>query len=113
MSNQRLIRFSCDRGMRTRELTSANSDPPPMRGDGAPHNRRVWWAGLALAVGGFGMGMGEFVMLGLLASVAGNFGVSRPRAGHVVSAYAPGVVVGAALIAVAAARWLPAMRRRW
>ncbi len=62
------------------------------------------WAELALAVGGFGIGTGEFVMMGLLPGVAGNFQVSIPDAGHVISAYALGVVVGAPLIAVIAAR---------
>jgi MFS transporter, DHA1 family, inner membrane transport protein len=66
-------------------------------------NRR--WAELALATGGFGIGTGEFVMMGLLPSVADNFGISIPAAGHVISAYALGVVVGAPLIAVMAARW--------
>jgi DHA1 family inner membrane transport protein len=60
---------------------------------------------LALALGGFGIGTGEFVMMGLLPNVAGNFGISIPTAGHVISAYALGVVVGAPLIAVGAARW--------
>lgn len=86
------------------------SDPPAMRGDGAPHNCRVRWAELALAIGGFGIGTGEFVMMGLLPSVAGNLDVSIPRAGHIISAYALGVVVGAPLIAVTAARW---PRHRW
>ena len=63
------------------------------------------WAELALAVGGFGIGTGEFVMMGLLPDVAGNFSVSIPAAGHIISAYALGVVVGAPLISVAAARW--------
>jgi MFS transporter, DHA1 family, inner membrane transport protein len=63
------------------------------------------WAELALAIGGFGIGTGEFVMMGLLPDVAGNFSVSIPSAGHVISAYALGVVVGAPLISVAAARW--------
>jgi MFS transporter, DHA1 family, inner membrane transport protein len=63
------------------------------------------WAELALAVGGFGIGTGEFVMMGLLPDVAGNFSVSIPAAGHVISAYALGVVIGAPLISVAAARW--------
>ena len=63
------------------------------------------WAELALAIGGFGIGTGEFVMMGLLPDVAGNFSVSIPAAGHVISAYALGVVVGAPLISVAAARW--------
>jgi DHA1 family inner membrane transport protein len=63
------------------------------------------WAELALAVGGFGIGTGEFAMMGLLPNVAGDFGISIPRAGHVISAYALGVVIGAPLIAVIAARW--------
>ena len=63
------------------------------------------WAELALAIGGFGIGTGEFVMMGLLPDVAGNFSVSIPSAGHVISAYALGVVLGAPLISVAAARW--------
>lgn len=69
--------------------------------DGSRHGRTE----LALAVGGFGIGTGEFVMMGLLPSVATEFGVSIPSAGHAVSAYALGVVVGAPLIAVIAARW--------
>jgi DHA1 family inner membrane transport protein len=63
------------------------------------------WAELALAVGGFGIGTGEFVMMGLLPDVAANFKVSIPAAGHIISAYALGVVLGAPLISVAAARW--------
>ena len=66
---------------------------------------RFGWAVLALALGGFGIGTGEFVMMGLLPHVAGNFGISIPTAGHVISAYALGVVVGAPLIAIGAARW--------
>jgi MFS transporter, DHA1 family, inner membrane transport protein len=63
------------------------------------------WAELVLAIGGFGIGTGEFVMMGLLPNVAGHFSVSIPTAGHVISAYALGVVVGAPLISVIAARW--------
>jgi DHA1 family inner membrane transport protein len=63
------------------------------------------WAELALAVGGFGIGTGEFAIMGLLPHVAGDFDVSVPAAGHVISAYALGVVIGAPLIAVIAARW--------
>src|SRR6202521_2669267 len=67
--------------------------------------RQVYLAEVALAVGGFGIGTGEFAMMGLLPNVAGDFGISIPRAGHVISAYALGVVIGAPLIAVIAARW--------
>ena len=66
--------------------------------------RQVHLAGLALAVGGFGIGTGEFGIMGLLPDVAGDIGVSIPLAGHVISAYALGVVVGAPVIAVLAAR---------
>jgi MFS transporter, DHA1 family, inner membrane transport protein len=66
---------------------------------------RFGWAVVALALGGFGIGTGEFVMMGLLPQVAQSFGISIPTAGHVISAYALGVVVGAPLIAIGAARW--------
>ena len=61
-------------------------------------------AEFALAVGGFGIGTGEFGIMGLLPDVAGDIGVSIPVAGHVISAYALGVVVGAPVIAVLAAK---------
>jgi DHA1 family inner membrane transport protein len=70
-----------------------------------PSASQIRWAVLALALGGFGIGTGEFVMMGLLPHVAENFRISIPSAGHVISAYALGVVVGAPLIAVGAARW--------
>jgi MFS transporter, DHA1 family, inner membrane transport protein len=66
---------------------------------------RAQWAELALAIGGFAIGTGEFVMMGLLPDVASDFSVSIPTAGHVISAYALGVVVGAPVISVIAARW--------
>ena len=50
---------------------------------------------LALALGGFGIGTGEFVMLGLLPNVASSLGESIPHTGLLISAYALGVVVGA------------------
>ncbi|MEU6576950.1 MFS transporter [Streptomyces sp. NPDC046805] len=59
---------------------------------------------LALAVGAFGIGTTEFVMMGLLPDVADDLRVSIPTAGHLVSAYALGVVVGAPLLAAATAR---------
>src|ERR1700692_3884140 len=66
--------------------------------------RQVCLAELALAVGGFGIGTGEFGIMGLLPDVAGDIGVSIPVAGHVISAYALGGVVGAPVIAVLAAK---------
>ncbi len=59
---------------------------------------------IALAVGGFGIGTGEFAIMGLLPDVASSYQVSIPTAGYVISAYALGVVIGAPIIAVLAAR---------
>ena len=59
---------------------------------------------LVLAVGGFGIGTGEFAIMGLLPEIATGLGVSVPEAGHLISAYALGVVVGAPLIALLAAK---------
>jgi DHA1 family inner membrane transport protein len=71
----------------------------------APTRRsRANLALLALAVGGFAIGTTEFVTMGLLPEVAAGTGTDIPTAGHYVSAYALGVVVGAPLIAVLAAR---------
>ncbi|MFE9120665.1 MFS transporter [Streptomyces sp. NPDC007172] len=55
---------------------------------------------LALAIGAFGIGTTEFVIMGLLPEVAGTFGVSIPTAGYLVSGYAVGVVLGAPLMTV-------------
>jgi DHA1 family inner membrane transport protein len=63
---------------------------------------------LALGIGGFAIGTGEFVIMGLLPEVARDIGVSIPQAGHVISAYALGVVAGAPVLAVLTA----GMRRR-
>jgi MFS transporter, DHA1 family, inner membrane transport protein len=63
-----------------------------------------WLAVVALALGGFGIGTTEFVAMGLLPDIAQGFGISEPTAGHVISAYALGVVVGAPLIAALTAR---------
>ncbi len=59
---------------------------------------------VALAAGGFGIGTGEFVIMGLLPEVAQTYGVTVPQAGHVISAYALGVVIGAPIIAALAAK---------
>ena len=66
--------------------------------------RLSWLILLALAVGGFGIGTGEFVIMGLMPTMAADLGVSEPQVGHVISAYALGVVVGAPVLAVFGAR---------
>ncbi|MGJ7484025.1 MFS transporter [Variovorax sp. LT2P21] len=68
-------------------------------------DRTLLRAVLALGVGGFSIGTGEFVIMGLLPEVARDIGVSIPQAGHVISAYALGVVIGAPVLAVLAAGW--------
>ncbi|MGW7068177.1 MFS transporter [Streptomyces sp. NPDC054855] len=59
---------------------------------------------LALAIGAFGIGTTEFVIMGLLPEVAGDFGVSIPTAGLLVTGYALGVVLGAPLMTVLGTR---------
>ncbi|TXN23739.1 MFS transporter [Methylobacterium sp. WL9] len=59
---------------------------------------------LALAIGGFAIGTTEFASMSLLPEFAPALGIDVPTGGHVISAYALGVVVGAPIIAVLAAR---------
>lgn len=54
---------------------------------------------LALAVGGFTIGTTEFMTMGVLPQIADGVGVSVPTAGHVIAAYAIGVVVGVPILA--------------
>lgn len=54
---------------------------------------------LALAVGGFTIGTTEFMTMGVLPEVAEGVDVSVPTAGHIISAYALGVVVGVPILA--------------
>ena len=63
---------------------------------------------IALALGGFAIGMSEFASMALLPDFAAELGVDEARAADAISAYALGVVVGAPILAVAAAR----MRKR-
>lgn len=51
-----------------------------------------------MALGGFGIGTTEFVAMGLLNLIADDFSITEGEAGHVISAYALGVVIGAPLI---------------
>jgi DHA1 family inner membrane transport protein len=59
---------------------------------------------LALAMGGFAIGTTEFMAMGLLPQVAAGVDVSIPSAGHLISAYALGVVIGAPVLAFLGAR---------
>ncbi|WP_258073906.1 MFS transporter [Arthrobacter sp. Y81] len=60
---------------------------------------------IALALGGFGIGLTEFVIMGLLPEVAADFSVSEATAGWLISGYALAVVVGALLLTAAVTRF--------
>ena len=78
--------------------------PAPARTPGPVSSRRFALAVLALATGGFTIGTTEFVTMGLLPEIAAGVDVSIPGAGHLISAYAVGVVVGAPVLAFLGAR---------
>jgi DHA1 family inner membrane transport protein len=88
-----------------------DAGPAPITG---VSSLRRWLAIVALALGGFGIGVTEFVTMGLLPNIAQDLLPSQyatdpssanASAGFLVSAYALGVVVGAPTIAASAARW--------
>ncbi len=62
---------------------------------------------LTLTLGGLGIGITEFVMMGLLPDIAKDLHISIPQAGHLISAYALGVVIGAPLLIVIAGSYPP------
>ena len=53
---------------------------------------------IALAFGTLGLGVAEFVMMGILPNVASSLGITIPVAGHLISAYALGVCFGAIML---------------
>ncbi|CAM5682327.1 MFS transporter [Streptomyces avidinii] len=60
---------------------------------------------IALALGGFGIGLTEFGIVGLLPEVAADFDVSEATAGYLVSGYALSVAIGAVALTAAVARF--------
>jgi DHA1 family inner membrane transport protein len=92
-------RLTVDHAARTRP--AAREPTRPVQARAVP---RLAPALAALALGGFAIGTTEFVAMGLLPQIAHGMGVSIPAGGHVVSAYALGVVVGAPLLAGLGAR---------
>ncbi len=62
---------------------------------------------LPLALGGLGIGTTEFVMMGILPDIAKDFNISIPVAGHLISAYALGVVIGAPLLVALSSNTAP------
>lgn len=59
---------------------------------------------IALALGGFGIGLTEFGIAGLLPEIAADFAVTANIAGYLVSGYALSVAVGAIVLTAAVAR---------
>lgn len=66
-------------------------------------NRKI----LPLTLGGLSIGTTEFVMMGILPQLAESFKISISEAGHFISLYALGVVIGAPLIVFLSGRWKP------
>ncbi len=81
--------------------TTAHTSVPAAE---APVPAHFGLAVLALAMGGFAIGTTEFVTMGLLPQIAEGIDVSVPTAGHVISAYAVGVVVGVPILSFFGAR---------
>ncbi|WP_035781933.1 MFS transporter [Arthrobacter sp. H14] len=79
--------------------------PSPVADAGARAvQTRMTLAIFALATGGFAIGTTEFAIMGLLSDVVEDLQISLAMGGHLISAYALGVVVGAPLLAVLGAR---------
>ena len=87
-----------------RSTTPHDAGPAANPAGRVHRSKHTGWALAALAMGGFAIGTTEFVSMGLLPQLAAGVGVSIPTAGHVISTYALGVVVGAPVIAVLGAK---------
>lgn len=59
---------------------------------------------IALALGGFGIGLTEFIIMGLMPEIAGTFGITEAQAGWLITGYALSVAVGAVLVTAAVTR---------
>lgn len=85
--------------------TSPHATSPSTKSNSAsapPHLAIVLFS---LAMGGFAIGTTEFASMSLLPFFAADLHIDEPTAGHAISAYALGVVLGAPLIAVLGARF--------
>lgn len=87
-----------------------DKNTPPRAHNTAPavnRGRTATVALLALSLGGFGIGLTEFVIAGLLTEVATDLGVTISQTGHLVGVYALAVVPGALVITPLLMRWSP------
>ncbi len=85
---------------KSRHMSSVIQSPPAT----STTSPNIAMAIIALAMGGVGIGVTEFTMMGLLKEVEQGLTISTPEAGHLISAYALGVVVGAPLLAAVGAK---------
>lgn len=87
-------------------MTSSNPGSAVDRhGDQPAAEHRAMPAALwALAIAAFGIGTTEFVIAGLLTSIAAEFGISIPMAGNMATSYALGVFIGAPITIILGAR---------
>ncbi|MFC2982665.1 MFS transporter [Acinetobacter baumannii] len=76
----------------------------PQSPSSSPRHYSLFLAIFSLAVGGFCIGTTEFVAMGLIQEIAHNLKITVPEAGHFISAYALGVVIGAPIIAILGAK---------
>lgn len=85
--------------MSTATITRHSAQAPAARA------RKLPLGLLALAIGGFGIGLTEFVIMGLLPEVAADFAVTEATAGWLISGYALSVAVGAIGLTAAVTRF--------
>ena len=83
------------------EPISLTEPTPPAVAISARHRALIL---TALTLGGFAIGTSEFSAMGLMPEMVKSFGVTEPQVGHIISAYALGVVVGAPLLAILGGR---------
>ncbi|TYL95620.1 MFS transporter [Bradyrhizobium rifense] len=89
-------------GHMTPSLHATSPSPKSNSASTPPHLAIVLFS---LAMGGFAIGTTEFASMSLLPFFAADLHIDEPTAGHAISAYALGVVLGAPLIAVLGARF--------
>jgi DHA1 family inner membrane transport protein len=81
-----------------------NGDVTALETTTRPRTRHVSLALVALALGGFAIGTTEFMTMGLLEEIADGIHRTNAETGHIITAYAFGVVVGAPVIVSLGAR---------
>ncbi|MDO5618990.1 MFS transporter [Kocuria sp.] len=90
-------------------MARSSTPSPPQSGSHANNHNTVTTgraviAIIALSMGGFAIGTTEFMTMGVLPQIAESLNITEPQAGHAISAYALGVVVGVPLLSILGAR---------